>query len=207
MSASEPGLRELKKQMTRRTIANAALQLTLDKGLDGVTVEEIAQLAFVSPRTVSNYFSNKEEAVVAAGTPDWLSVVDQFAGGPHTERPLATLRALFSDFVEAREAEELRLAVQTTELVDRHASLRPCETAAYDALEAALRERIEERTETDSETEVYPWLVAAAAVSAVRSAMRLWARSGAEPGQLPELIRTAFDQFIDGLPAPSPPRT
>ncbi|WP_454851575.1 TetR/AcrR family transcriptional regulator [Promicromonospora soli] len=61
------GLRELKKQMTRDAIASAAFKLTLEKGLDHVTVEEISRVAIVSPRTFSNYFSSKEEAVVSAG--------------------------------------------------------------------------------------------------------------------------------------------
>ena len=56
------GLRELKKQITREAIADAARQLALGNGLDHVTLDEIAHVAFVSPRTVSNYFSCNGEA-------------------------------------------------------------------------------------------------------------------------------------------------
>ncbi|WP_193312788.1 TetR/AcrR family transcriptional regulator [Georgenia subflava] len=204
MSAPEPGLRELKKQMTRENIAGAALQLTLEKGLDSVTVDEIAQLAFVSPRTVSNYFSSKDEAVVAAGTPDWLEVVDTFGARGEGERPLTTLCELFSEFVGTRTPEQLRVALQIVDLVDRYPSLRPHQTAAYDTLEEALRARVADLTGTDVENDVYPWLVAAAAVSAVRSSVRIWGRAGAKPDQLPELLQTAFNQFSDGLPSPRP---
>ncbi|MDD9206640.1 TetR family transcriptional regulator [Georgenia sp. 10Sc9-8] len=202
MSAPVIGLRELKKQMSRETIADAALQLTLQKGLQDVTLDEIAQVAFVSPRTVSNYFSAKEEAVIAAGTPDWLAVVEAFGEGPTTERPLAALCELVTDFLEPRGQHELELIVQLLTLVDEHPSLRPYQTAEYDKLEEALRERVADRTDTDPGTTMYPWLVAAAAVSAIRSALGLWHRTGAPEGALPGLLETAFSQISDGLPAP-----
>ena len=62
----QPGLRERKKALTHRTIADAAFTLTVEHGLEHVTIDQIADLAFVSPRTVSNYFMSKEAAVVAA---------------------------------------------------------------------------------------------------------------------------------------------
>lgn len=48
--------------------AKAALALTKKRFLANVTLEEVGRVAFVSPRTVSNYISFKEEAVVAAGS-------------------------------------------------------------------------------------------------------------------------------------------
>ncbi|MFC7400971.1 TetR/AcrR family transcriptional regulator [Citricoccus sp. GCM10030269] len=201
MSTPEPGLRELKKQMTHESIANAALKLTLDKGLNNVTIDDIAHEAFVSPRTVSNYFASKEEAVLAAGTPDWFAVVEEFAEGPPTERPLATLCELMSNFIRSRTREQLRLIVQTIELVDQHPTLHSLQTAAYDNLEEALRQGVADRTGTDPNAHMYPWLVAAAAVSAIRSALRLWAQSAATADRLPELVQDAFNQISDGLPA------
>ncbi|WP_431233665.1 TetR/AcrR family transcriptional regulator [Mycolicibacterium psychrotolerans] len=67
-----PGLRELKKQRTRATLIDAAVQLCIDQGYDNTTVEQIAAAAEVAPRTFSRYFSNKE-AVLAA-------VLDEVAG-------------------------------------------------------------------------------------------------------------------------------
>ncbi|MEE6274590.1 TetR/AcrR family transcriptional regulator [Georgenia sp. MJ206] len=201
--APEIGLRELKKRMTHESIADAALQLTVEKGLDSVTIDEIARQAFVSPRTVSNYFSSKEEAVVVAGAPAWITVVEQFGEGPHTERPLAMLRDALAEFAESCTEEQLRICVQSVELVGRYPALRPYQTAEYDKLEEALRIRVAQRTDTDVESDMYPWLVAAAAVAALRSAMRLWAQRGGRSGRLPFKIRDAFDLFSEGLPAPS----
>jgi hypothetical protein len=51
-----------------------------------VILEEIAHVAFVSPRTVSRYFSCKEEAV-AAGSGDVLTIAGAGAT-PVSEPPM-----------------------------------------------------------------------------------------------------------------------
>ena len=61
---AEPGLRERKRLATRRAIQLAVLDRVGERGLDGVTVDEISRVADVSPRTFFNYFSSKEEAVL-----------------------------------------------------------------------------------------------------------------------------------------------
>ncbi|GEL20342.1 TetR/AcrR family transcriptional regulator [Pseudonocardia asaccharolytica] len=55
------GLREQKKQATRRHIADVATALFVAKGFDNVTVAEIAEAAHVSKMTVFNYFPRKED--------------------------------------------------------------------------------------------------------------------------------------------------
>jgi AcrR family transcriptional regulator len=60
---TEPGLRERKKQQTRRLLADTARQLFADRGFDAVTVAEVAHAADVSEPTVRNYFPRKEDLV------------------------------------------------------------------------------------------------------------------------------------------------
>jgi AcrR family transcriptional regulator len=59
------GLRERKRIDTRKRILAAASELFLARGLEAVTVEEIAAAAEVGKGTVYNYFVAKEDMVVA----------------------------------------------------------------------------------------------------------------------------------------------
>ncbi|MCP2289200.1 transcriptional regulator, TetR family [Nocardia amikacinitolerans] len=63
--AAPLGLRERKKQQTRQRIMNIALELCDKQGFDATTVEQIANAADVSPRTVNRYFETKEDIVLA----------------------------------------------------------------------------------------------------------------------------------------------
>lgn len=64
MPVTEPtGRRERKKAQTRRSLADAALQLFLDRGYDQVGVKDVADAADVSVTTLFKYFPSKEALV------------------------------------------------------------------------------------------------------------------------------------------------
>jgi len=67
MSQAEVGLRARKKQQTRQALIEAALRLYREKGLDGVTVADIAKEANVAPRTFFGYFETKEDVFLGRG--------------------------------------------------------------------------------------------------------------------------------------------
>src|SRR4051794_16091576 len=123
MSQSTLGLRELKKQMTRSSIADTTLQLVVEKGLEHVTLEEIARIAFVSPRTVSNYFSCKEEALAAAGRNLSDTVIDDLARRPVDEPPLESMHRVTIDFIRSLTPDELDAQRQKRRLGERYPAI------------------------------------------------------------------------------------
>ncbi|MEV0585611.1 TetR family transcriptional regulator [Nonomuraea sp. NPDC050310] len=84
------GLRELKKERTRRRIAAVALRLFAERGFEAVTVNEIAEAAEVAKVTLFKYFPTKEALVLhGVGEEDLAGIVA--ARGPG-RTPLEALR-------------------------------------------------------------------------------------------------------------------
>ena len=200
MSDSTGGLRSIKKQLTRESIAAAALRLSLDKGLAHVTIDEIAHLAFVSPRTVSNYFSCKEEAVIAAGSL-LTELVARYDQAPVDGAPMDVLRRVITDFFAGRTADELEQTRQWQRLIEGNISLRAYQMADYDEAERHLQAIVAERAGTGDS--LYSLLVAAAGIAAVKVAVGTWARSEEAEG-LAGLLDAAFDHIGAGLKPPAP---
>jgi AcrR family transcriptional regulator len=63
MTEPSVGRRERKKAATRQAIADAALQLFLERGYDHVSIRDIAETADVSTATVFKHFTGKEALV------------------------------------------------------------------------------------------------------------------------------------------------
>ncbi|MEU1429181.1 TetR family transcriptional regulator [Nocardia sp. NPDC005746] len=96
ISRHRPGLRERKKQQTRTRIIDVALRLCDEQGFDATTVEQIADAADVSPRTVNRYFESKE-AIVIAPIEGWgQALADQLRAQPITGDEM---QALFGAFL------------------------------------------------------------------------------------------------------------
>lgn len=75
---------------TALRIQDAAVDLVLQKGIDGTTVEQICALAQVSERTFFNYFKTKELAIIG----DDLPTIDETRAREFLVAPLGDI---FSD--------------------------------------------------------------------------------------------------------------
>lgn len=75
-----------KRARTTYAITRAARELAADKGYDEFTLEELADRAGVSRRTLFNYFDGKLEATLGGGPQLTQNDIDTFlAGGPTGE--------------------------------------------------------------------------------------------------------------------------
>src|SRR5215210_1582724 len=82
-------MRERKKLATREALSTAALRLALEHGPENVRVDDIAEAAGVSPRTYNNYFSSREQAIVAAITAERALRIGAALRARPSDEPLA----------------------------------------------------------------------------------------------------------------------
>ena len=110
-------LREQKRWETSQRITRCAKVLTDEHGLDGFTMEDLADAAEVSRRTLFNYFPSKLDAVLGEHPEISPSVLATFhAGGPHGDLvdDLAVLaRATLAGKQADRDSIELTRRVMT----------------------------------------------------------------------------------------------
>ena len=195
---SEIGLRERKKLATRAALSEAALRLTIERGFDHVRVEDIAAAADVAPRTFNNYFSSKEEAIVAVGRVQLEMLQAALRTRPPGE-PLwkalgHAVGVLFPADPDATWVAQARLLRAEPALL--------AERLKSDALiERAMAREIAEWTGTDPDRDMYPRLAAAVVVAAVHAAFDFWLDNPAPA--LPATLTGAVDQVAAGLPAPT----
>lgn len=162
------GLRERKKEATRQAVHEAALRLTVEHGFDQLTVEAVADAAGISRRTFSNYFAGKEDALLHGDEQQIRELVRAVRERPAEEAAWTALRAAMTQFAERVAPPEREWAVRTR-LAMRHPSLLARQLANHAALEHDLAEAVAARR-----TPVRPVVLAAAFLSALRIAMRMW---------------------------------
>lgn len=79
---AQPGLRERKKQRTRRRLAEAAAERFDRDGFETTTIEAIAESVEVSKRTFFRYYPSKEAAAIAPELEFWEAVQSRLADPP-----------------------------------------------------------------------------------------------------------------------------
>jgi AcrR family transcriptional regulator len=227
---AEPGgLRERKKVATRHALGVAAMRLAMERGLENVLVEDIADAAGVSARTFNNYFGSKYEAICALGFDRAMRI-----GAALRERPAsealwdAIVAAVMSEYGSADRALDedwmagIRMVTSTPAL--RGEYLKVQAMMQYSLAEAiALRAGATLDTARGSGppggraasprvsgSSMFPRILAAAVTAAVQAAMERWLHA-APPTALAPVIRRSLEQLADGmrdvLPPPRAPDT
>jgi len=154
-------------------MSEAALKLALEKGVEQVRVEDIANAVGVSPRTFNNYFSSKEEAICS-----FIVERQELLREALRERPSEeTLwEAVTTATLEAYSVlgEPNREAVTLARSLLLHPSVQGEFLKAHAQVEQVLADAILERAGSDAENALNARLMAAIVESAVKTAFFSW---------------------------------
>lgn len=91
-----------RKVTTGHRITVCAQRLTDQFGFDGFTMDELAEAAGVSRRTLFNYFPGKLDAVLGPGPELADGVLDTFRAGGPSGHLLTDIKALIAELVEVK---------------------------------------------------------------------------------------------------------
>ncbi|MBF8186029.1 TetR family transcriptional regulator [Nonomuraea sp. K274] len=221
------GRRERKKLATRAAVREAALRLAARHGVENVTIDQIATEADIAVRTFFNYFSSKEEAVVATLAAGAEALIIEFRARPHTESVLRALREavlIVMDYGDATRRDQ----IDALRLITQAPSLVPQRLAVFAAQEKALAEAIAERVHPSppdvdgvstadgaglqqspewrdraAPDPIYPALCAATALTALRVVLDRWLDRATGTRDLPSmtLLREEVDEALGELAA------
>lgn len=204
---TRPGLRDRKKQATREALREAALRLALEHGADNVRVDDIAEAAGVSPRTYNNYFSSREQAIVAAVTAERETRIAAAVTERASEVPLAeaVVDAVVAQYTAPDEHGRDALLLITAD-----PALRNAFADTTGSIEHPLADAIS--TRLDGRDQLIARVLAAGVAGAVRIAVERWLQP-ARPegslvvvsGSLPELLRDSLQPLVPALAATDRP--
>ena len=142
------GLRERKKLRTRATLIDAAVELCNRQGFERTTVEQIAAIADVSPRTFSRYFATKDAVVLAFIDDVVKKIAVELARQP---ADISDLEALYRAHVQAFNNTKTapangltaeRLLASARIITSSPALMKIASEFRMDAVNAALAERM-----------------------------------------------------------------
>jgi AcrR family transcriptional regulator len=196
------GLRERKKAETRRALSSAALRLAQEHGVEGVTVEAIADAAGVSPRTFFNYFASKDDAIAGITPTEQSELLDDLLAQPEEVSPLEALRGMCLAAAARLEATADE-ALARHQLTQEYPALASRRAARFAEVERRLADEIARRTGRDPERDPFPALVVAAAIGALKVGLSVWQERG-RTGPLADVIDEAFAQLAAGFALPIP---
>jgi AcrR family transcriptional regulator len=199
--ATSAGLRERKKARTREALSAAALDLFATQGFDATTIEDIAELCEVSPRTFFRYFPSKEAVLFADGEDRRSALIAALAAQPADVGPLDALRAAMLDLARTYRDDRQVLVVRSR-VLQASVQLRAYKAEHQRGWEEALSDELGRRARAVrrplSRFELR--LLSGVAVAALRAAVDTWIDDRRAPS-LEVLVDRAFAGLAEGLGA------
>jgi TetR/AcrR family transcriptional regulator, regulator of mycofactocin system len=192
---TETGLVESPREGTRGRIERAALDLFTRDGFEGVTIDQVAEVAGISRRTYFRYFATKADAVWG----DFGSHVERLAGllrGSGTQQTV--LASICDAYVEVNDyaPRDLPLLRQRMQLILTEPALLAHSQVRYAAVDRVVAEYVAARTGSEP-GELLARLVATSTRAAATAAFEAWLSY--PEFSLDKALRTAFDELATGF--------
>ncbi|MFE4366664.1 TetR/AcrR family transcriptional regulator [Streptomyces sp. NPDC056835] len=196
------GLRERKKLLTRRALMEAATGLYERKGFHATSLEDIAAVVNVSPRTLTRYFGSKEGVILGYEDDDNAALLRELAARPAAESPLEALRAATLAVIDGSSGEDGERYLRVQRLIMANPPLLAKSLERTTEQCHVLAGVLAGRMGVDPDTDMYPRLVVGVVGAAVQTAKERWLRVPGEPAErLTDLFREALD-LLGPWPAP-----
>jgi AcrR family transcriptional regulator len=184
-----PTLRDRKKAATSEALHRAAMRLATERGLEHVTVEAIAEEANVSRRTFSNYFANKEDALLYGYRTSVDQVLSALRALSVTEPAWTALARSTGAMYEAM-TDATPEGIARWRMIRKHPTLLAAQLALHARFEADLAAELATRTRDLLTAR----LMAAAFLATMRTAVQYWLEFP-DSGTLPETLARALDRM------------
>jgi AcrR family transcriptional regulator len=183
--SSREDLRARRRRETAREIHLVALRLARDRGFDAVTVEAISAEAGIAPRTFFNYFPTKEAAVVVGLPALTEDRGTAFAAGVSQPRArvLVELVELLADLFTGEMPSRGEM-YDVFSVARENPSVFAAMLAQLEAFQRGVGELVARRLDSAADDEVAA-LIAAMAMTILRSGLDRWMNSAPEPDDDP----------------------
>lgn len=166
-----PGLRERKKDETRRNLREAASRLFRDHGFAQTTVADIAAGANVSERTFFRYFDSKEALLLPDGVELYARIETAFLARPKSDSALQAACGALSDVAAYFAGSSLTALGHPIDEVREHA--RAALAHQFAEFEERLTELVAQRLPAHTpDADLRAAVIANSALSAARAVLR-----------------------------------
>jgi AcrR family transcriptional regulator len=183
------GRRERKKSRTRDDLIAAATELFATHGYDSTTIEQITELADVSPRTFFRHFASKEDVLFPTEFPT-DSLMAALARQPDESNDLQAIRDAYVDMLPLDEA-AMRRTIQLKKAVRSNRALEGRDLALQRQFRDHLALAVARRHGLEAPDELAE-LVAALAQAIIHLAFDRWAEADGK-GDLDLILQRHFD--------------
>jgi AcrR family transcriptional regulator len=190
---------QARRRLMEDELISVARELFIERGFDGVTIDEIAVAATVSNRTFYRYFPAKEEVAVVAVE----RMVERGANALAQRLPGHTPLDGLYEVLTARDDLMDEDVVAWAQIAAGSPSLKLyLKGVTHDRAGAVLVEVFAEHMGVDAATDMRPAVIAAAILGAMDVALERWLHNGGSwgevLGQAMEILRTSLTAPLEG---------